>query len=237
MAFPTSPSDGQEHENYIYNSTLGAWEDVEYIEDPTQGLISYWPFNEGEGDKAHDIIGNNHGVIVGANWSSGLKNRAISFNGDGDYIDLPNIAIGSSWSIFAWYYANSFSSYTHIFTADVQGDFACKIGTDDTGKNPYFHSSQTGSKGSDFTLLSGKWYHLGFTYSNNNLSIYIDGILDISHNISFSGVTSDFHIGKYSSEYSNGIQDETRLYNRALTEQEIKILYRQGLDKPSYKNI
>ncbi|HBU07276.1 MAG TPA: hypothetical protein DEB09_04295, partial [Candidatus Magasanikbacteria bacterium] len=89
------------------------------------------------------------------------------------------------------------------------------------------------------TLSVNNWYHIVGTYNGNTSSIYINGVLNTSTNsgsFSIGSNTSSLSIGGYVSNYFNGNLDDVRVYNRALSTQEIEKLYNIGkvtLDKIS----
>jgi len=72
------------------------------------GLIAYWPFDEGDGDKATDASGNgHHGIIHGAKWFKGIRGKALWFHDQNVYFDYGsgpafNFAAKSPFSITGW---------------------------------------------------------------------------------------------------------------------------------------
>ena len=53
------------------------------------GLLAYWSFDEGSGNKAYDYSGHNYdGTIYGASWTSGQSSYALDFDGLDDYITM-----------------------------------------------------------------------------------------------------------------------------------------------------
>lgn len=80
---------------------------------------------------------------------------------------------------------------------------------------------------SDVQLYDNKWHHLAITYKNNQIKIYVDGVLvkqDVLYNLNIVG--SQFHIGASyrmgMDELFEGDIDEIRVWNRALSENELK---------------
>ena len=65
-----------------------------------------WHFNEGTGSIAYDSSDNyNHGTIYGANWTTGISETALRFNGLTDYVKVPNspgLDITSNITVEAW---------------------------------------------------------------------------------------------------------------------------------------
>ncbi|MCX5638296.1 MAG: hypothetical protein NTX52_11485, partial [Planctomycetota bacterium] len=67
-----------------------SWVQRDIKPEPLEGLISLWKFDEGSGTIAHDSVGNNHGTIYGAQWTTGILGGALDFGGDGDYVQVPD---------------------------------------------------------------------------------------------------------------------------------------------------
>jgi hypothetical protein len=65
-----------------------------------------WHFNEGTGSIAYDSSGNhNHGTIYGTDWTTGISETALNFNGLNDYVTVPNslaLDITGNISVEAW---------------------------------------------------------------------------------------------------------------------------------------
>ena len=55
--------------------------------------LALWRFNEGTGDTAYDISGNNyHGVLTpGVDWATGFSGTSIYGDANGDWVRIPNI--------------------------------------------------------------------------------------------------------------------------------------------------
>ncbi|MDO6758919.1 LamG-like jellyroll fold domain-containing protein [Tamlana sp. 2_MG-2023] len=84
------------------------------------------------------------------------------------------------------------------------------------------------------TITDGIWTHVAFTTKANETKLYINGIEEAS-TASFSGVdnSGDFTIGKAVATddlYFRGEMDEVRIFNEALTSEEIKRIVYQELD-------
>ena len=59
-------------------------------------LVGCWLMNEGSGNKAYDLSGNeNDGTIINALWGGG----ALNFDGTGDYVDIPNVILTTNYTI------------------------------------------------------------------------------------------------------------------------------------------
>ena len=54
---------------------------------PVNGLIAYWPLDEGSGSVADDMSSQDHqGTVTGATWTTGLSGGALSFDGVNDEV-------------------------------------------------------------------------------------------------------------------------------------------------------
>ena len=82
-------------------------------------------------------------------------------------------------------------------------------------------------------LSANIWNHLVGTYDGTTLRIYVDGVLAGSTVAvgTIDATTLDSLIGVHNSlatNFFNGLLDDVRIYNRALSNDEIKQLYNMG---------
>ncbi|MCH8330898.1 MAG: PKD domain-containing protein [Bacteroidetes bacterium] len=209
----------------------------------TQGLVAYYPFT----GAAWDVSGNaNHGYVYGsslANDRFGIFNRAYDFDGANDYIKANNINgyLGSSWTVHAWVFPNTVTGNNPII---------CMEGYYGSGKKNFYlkygHVDQNGqfsiefdraSNQDNFRVSSGyfppnKWHHVVGVYNGSALLLYVNGILvnsEIVGHVSPQTSSARLHIGTETSisQYFDGVIDEVRIYDRALSAAEVKVLYEQ----------
>ncbi|MGP3705255.1 MAG: LamG domain-containing protein, partial [Candidatus Bathyarchaeota archaeon] len=76
------------------------------------------------------------------------------------------------------------------------------------------------------TLKAGEWYHIVGNYDGKKVRIYVNGEVKAEKdaNVAIPANTSSYVIGgtQESRDWFAGIIDECKLYNRGLTEAEIK---------------
>jgi hypothetical protein len=83
-------------------------------------------------------------------------------------------------------------------------------------------------------LNLSQWYHVAATDNAGEIKIYIDGQLDRSCDDGYgipSNINAPIYIGTILTTpyFFDGIIDDVRFYNRALSAEEIWQLYQQGL--------
>jgi hypothetical protein len=166
------------------------------------------------------------------------------FDGSDDVVDLGNshFHLSSELSILLWVYVNGDGPNT------VQGLFVRSPTIRPFRVELSGHSLVTGIRtvdgGTDLlsantSLNWGQWYHVALTYSSGSRIIYIDGQADNSNsptgNLFFSA-TDVSTLGARSTVPGdrplNGILDDVRIYNVALSATEILDIYNDDLPTP-----
>jgi hypothetical protein len=209
----------------------------------TKGLVAYWSFDEGSGNIAYDASGNgNHGTIYGAKWTQGKIGGALSFDGVDDYVSVPNSASLnlSEQTIEFWFAPPSGSGYNWQFPYVRKNDA--------TTRNYYIYGARPGEAivyeirdpsnnyhsliGNKTNYELGKWYHFAGTYkpTTGEWKIFINGQLDAQKIEIFTPGTNNASVIIGGSRF-NGLIDEVRIYNRALSEEEIRYHYNHTLPK------
>lgn len=225
------------------------------------GIVSYWKFDEGDGQIASDSIGTNHGwlgsIILSdlndPSWTTGIVDGALSFKGNNfvEVSDNSNLDLTSSMTLEAWVYPTSYTWANNIITKWgpgpteqrsyvldlIYGRPAIWISTDGTHQEGTTVFYVTGST----TLSLNKWYHIVGIFDGNHLKVYVNGILD--GYMTWSGTVfngnAPLRIGNdgWGNYPFSGIIDEVAVYNRDLTLEEIQKHYQNGLKGLGYDGI
>ncbi len=92
-------------------------------------LLGHWKLNEGTGTVASDSSGKgNHGTIVGATWTSGVKQGGLSFDGTANRVTIPGSAfstVDQEVSVAMWIYGDTTQPLAvHVLTSQSQGGAA-----------------------------------------------------------------------------------------------------------------
>jgi hypothetical protein len=193
----------------------------------------------GSGTTWSDLTSNsNNGTISGANFLSTTNGGVFDFDGNNDSVQVDTLAgiTNYNFTMSIWvnttdtlaYYV-SFRDPIYITFGSVYSSNSVGMGIYD-GTNQYFINN-TAMQGID----DGKWHHVVLTHDGTNLVGYIDGniIATVSTGTTthHSGGTNHNRIGMrgdgVSTTYDfNGKVAQFRIYNKALTAQEVITNYR-----------
>ena len=226
---------------FCFNSALKA-------QIPTNGLIAFYPFN----GNANDESGNgNNGTIEGAIPTidqCGNANSAYEFDSLTSDIIVKNSEILNNIdhvSLCGWIKPISFRGIGDNSIID-KGYYS--------HDDPFFqyHLGITGDKhpnvpasfvfaislNNDYTYVvspegtwsPGNWYFVAGTYDGDSLKLYVNGVrlASLFKAGAINRFGQDIHIGKiknYANAFTPGVMDDIRIYNRALTSEEIISLY------------
>jgi hypothetical protein len=116
--------------------------------------------------------------------------------------------------------------------------FFAHVGNDEIVRMGYNHSTTATeiwiTSLSTTVISTNQWYHLAFTYNGSIRRLYINGVKEAeaaeSHSIPSS--SGNLHIGSMEDNgqrvyIQNTFMDDVRLYNRALSHEEILAIYSQ----------
>ena len=209
-----------------------------------QGLVGYWSFDEGTGNAVKDgSKKGNDGAITGAKWAKGVFGGALEFNGVNDYANMrcPGSGItDKAVSVEAWIQSTGNNVNANLVFAGPEGlDFGIWI------QGGRFFAGVWNSEGAQYSAISpssptpGLWYHVAMTCDFNAdkvVRFYINGILSCTSAATGTAIraghtTIDVGGRTPNASYFKGIIDEVKIYNRALSEAEIRKPYEDYLKK------
>jgi len=198
---------------------------------PVSGLISTWHFNEGTGTVAADATGSNNGTIAGASWTDGISGDALDFDGQGGKVTIPsnpsiNIT-GDQLTLSCWFKKNEvnddgaffFYNVKYVLRMDLNGKIAFAVYNPDWSSITIPWANR---------IIDTDWHHVAATYDGSALKIYVDGAMLASTNTSgnLQPSSADLIIGSQTTTNQfGGIIDEVLLYDVALSEAEIAVIY------------
>lgn len=226
---------------------------------PTEGLVAYWKFDEGSGTIAADSTGNVNTTTLENNpaWVDGKFGKALSFDGAGNCIfKATNTSVMTQipLTLSAWIKPSLRSDGTDFPSNVISNDLPAYSGYG-FGVNVWSGGSQMKLEcpGGGWRIIpgvnfsTGKWYYVTVVYTNGNVKSYVNGqlvddfsyseTLDVSsHNYVWIGIHNQDSSTYGTRRYFSGTIDEVRIYNIALSQQEIQTDMTGGISpSPSQK--
>ena len=220
----------------VYNRALSQDEIREYY--LKKVVVGSWHFNEGEDIVALDSSDNrNDGVLNGMDlqscWIPGISGQALDFDGTDDYVNcvcgpvLNNIT--SAITVEAWVKNDGYGwqgivskwsgGKSYVLSTDWGGSGRAMFFLSYDGTNYYTVEGTT-------CLVNNGWHHIVGTYDGNWMRLYVDGVQEgtpVNQTFNISVSTGSLIIGSWyaNDKKFNGAIDEVRIYNKALSENEI----------------
>jgi len=212
-------------------------------------LIAYYKFDEGSGNTIFDSTSNENNGNIGSGVSSpswtnnGKIGKGIQFNDKNIAINMNNPSIlnmtTNNFTVSNYYYGFD-TGYNTIIEKRGTGlnGFFYVVNYPSSGKVSIFLNDGGSQKVYNFTSANiniNNWYQLTTTINRqtNEAKLYINGKYIQTVNISATtgSLISDgaFRIGyDLGGSTFNGLIDEVKIYNSALTDDEVKQDYNQG---------
>lgn len=199
---------------------------------PTNGLVAYYPFNGNTNDESgNGYNGTNNGAIL-ATDRFGNSNSAYSFDGNSNII-LPNTENlnfnGGGFTLTSWVNFTSNLSDNCILAKHIWAVGSGYI------LNVYenkltFYLPGVDRLSSDGTYNDGNWHFLVGVFDGTTQYLYVDGnlkktqvgaiIIDNDTNITIGSAADN--------GYFEGSSDDIRIYNRALSSEEVNQLFHEN---------
>jgi len=210
----------------IYNESVQSW---------SGGLVAYLPFD----GTAEDVASNNTVVVTGsptfvkgkAFWGLSYE-PAVTPGTGGSCVSVSNVLGSQVGTLAMWFYARGpWYKYHPLVDNSVNieywegwiydtGVFAMRVSTLTGGGRVAYDLDNLGGPNT--------WYHIAYTWNRyaQQAKLYINGVLRDTQPLTDTGWVnpdSTLRIGSFNSSNcaANGIWDEVRVYNRALTEEDI----------------
>jgi hypothetical protein len=210
-----------------------------------KNLVLYLPLDENKDLEAYDYSGrNSHAAIYGAEWVKGMENYALQLDGLTDYIEVPDTK-------------GKFKECDHTFSLWIKSTgvrdstkyilchYNWRIAWESDTKISFSTGRMNNKDGPTYTVtadvaeIKDEWIHVVGVYkpSENKILLYINGELAGTENIGEDRIWKDYGnhnllIGTSkhgSATFFEGIVDEVRIYDRALTQQEIRGMMSKSL--------
>lgn len=220
--------------------SIFVWQaDVSEADIVYDGLISYWTFDEADmdGKTVMDIVGNNNGTIMGnPEIVDGWIGQALQFDGASGSVDCgadESLNIGKEdFTLDVWFNAGTqTTSWPCLFRKGNALCDSCPPGYAIywAGNSWTFALDNSNELGDQIKVsvnsgpyMDEKWHHIAGTRDRSDVLLYLDGVLVASGASTSRDVSVGTSLALSFDTVFNGAIDEAKIYNRALSEDEIK---------------
>jgi hypothetical protein len=218
------------------------------MEVPRAGLVLHYSFDKNDGAKVSDVSGRGHdGVVRGATWQEGGRRCGeYRFDGVNDCISVPPMDLPKDITVCFWIRTTDSNEGNWPFAVflvdrDMFGpsrDWSVGLGQ---GGRIQFNTGSPGTDSQDNVLTcpkhvnDGTWVHVAVVRSTTDATkrIYVNGRLEASSNFDaepFENTGLDIYIGAsvcdtMQHRFFNGSMDDVMIYDRALSDDEVKSIY------------
>ena len=193
------------------------------------GLVGFWSFDENSGNTAHDAASGTDGQIMNGTWVNGKSGSAIHLGGNDAYVLLPNtnaLQLTTEMTLAAWVNPEVLCAGNNPI---IQKNNSYGLKILEGGQTIGFIWSGFEPHRSTTSLTTSQWYYLTATFNNGVHRIYVNGVLENQATDWLAAIpssTGPVYIGKgdFGCNFT-GMIDEIRIYQRALTSEEIQSIY------------
>ena len=256
-------TDAQNAAQVWSNGYVGVWhmESLPTLDEaPTNGRVGWWRFDEvlgtnvdGYGPTSTLNLGTQGNTNSTAAWVPGRQNRALSFDGVDDFVEISNnpfSGVTNAITVAAWIRPTAnMTSYARIASSGPYWE-SWHFTSSPSGSNDLivWMGNAVRAQTAPNVIQLNQWQHVAFTYNKDaggtdEVKIYINGVVAATgdYSTAISATAGRMWIGSAGNPASNlftGQMDEVRAYNRALTAAEIQqlALVREVRDSTSYGN-
>ena len=215
---------------------------------PTEGLVAWYSFDYDATDLSENEFS---GTVYGAaTVEQGYNEGSLYFDGQDDYIEIPTNEVFESivhqLTLSAWFKKTNEANGTIVAKRNFVGnpcgerhhfELTCmddqSILFSATHNCVEMHTTFVFSAPETFDL--GVWNHVVVTYLNGALKMFVNGSMVIEHDEGYRELLPNNHWVNYGRVHrSGGVPffqefggeiDESGIWNRALTEEEVLALY------------
>jgi len=196
----------------------------------SQNLMAAYAFNEGTGSSVPDASGHgNSGTLSNTTWTtSGKYGNALAFNGTSATVNIPDSAslhLTTGMTLEAWVYPTNVAGAWRDVIMKGSDEYYLEA-TSSAGPPATGGKTIGGALTGSSALPANTWSHLAGTYDGTTLRLYVNGaeVASRAQTGSIATTTNPLQIGgdSFFGQYFQGMIDEVRVYNRALTPAEIQ---------------
>jgi len=198
--------------------------------DVTSGLSARLAFDETSGTSAADSTGNGKtGTLqTGASFAAGKINNGVSLNGSSGFVAMPFVfdpSTQADLTVTAWVSLTTANAGPPTILQQVDGSGTGRTWLYRNAAGQLASFLGNAETTSNVTLLTGIWYHVALVKTGSSLQLYVNGEANGSPTTrTVESCIGAMRVGTHKSrtnQYWNGLIDEVRFYNRALSGSEL----------------
>ncbi|MEK7090601.1 MAG: LamG-like jellyroll fold domain-containing protein [Patescibacteria group bacterium] len=216
--------------------------------DLESNLIGHWKFDEGAGNTAYNVVSAKYSGKLdnGPAWADGKFGKALYFDSNDDaveIIDSADIAEGAAIAVSIWMKPLDLGAHREVVTKHKSDNSQWQWRLEQLGSNRLSFSVQdskiVSAESDSKNILDDKnWHHVVGVYDNNAVHLYVDGtranayspplsgkIADYKHHVCVGSAWAGNNCGATDVDNFYGYLDDLKIYDRALTAEEVKELF------------
>jgi len=222
----------------------------------TPGPVGWWKFDETSGTIAVDSVGGRNGTLLppdpngqglGPKWVAGQLDGGLGLDGANDYVQLPigdliNTLESTTFAVWVNWAGSSTGSWQRILDFGSGTSIYAFLAANRSGTQSPRFAMRSATVGEQIVTapaaLGTGWHHLAVAIDSAamNMTLFLDGTAVASGTTTIlpksMGVTTQNWIARsqYPADaYYKGNVDELRIYDRALTQDEVANAMQGGL--------
>jgi hypothetical protein len=225
----------------VFNLLVGLLFSLSALGQPAflkEGLVAYYPFNGNANDESGQL--NHFGSQLDFRADRfGKSKGAPRFSSPRPINSIPITIPGIGFTVSYWIYLESFpnqegerllihGSHNFGWTSSRMGSFGFAVYRDGRLGVGILHDDLVadGILMPSGTISVGKWYHIGLSSGGGSSKLFIDGNLSGLDIGTITTRTLPITLGGEDNFFfQSGSIDDVRIYNRALSDGEVKALY------------
>lgn len=215
----------------------------------TTGIVGYWKLDEGNGTTIYDSSGNgiSGSLVASPVWISSTVDplrfkSALNFDGLTQNINisgssLTNFIASAGYTISVWVRVSQYQP-----NGGISGCCGSRIAYDNSGDGgfdwriwnngvvSFYRPTTWCAAASSVTVPLNQWVHLVATYNNQQVYLYMNSNqIAQTNTCNFLDSTGILRFNNPGGNHGLfGDMDDLRIYNRALSAQEVSALYNSG---------
>lgn len=201
--------------------------------------VSHWKLDETTGSTVLDSIGGQHGTLgSGGTWTptDGAVQGAVRINTASQGITIPyNAALDmeGSFTVAGWINTTGATSWKPILGVELAtNQHNYWLGVNNLRPRVIVYNGSDHYVTASNTITPGLWYHLVGMYDADvqEVRIYVNGTLTQTQTVSgpLQATPGVLYLGRGVTTYTQGKVDDVYLFDRAITDSDIAMLYAEA---------